>query len=46
MTEEPLSTVAPFPGTVPGQHQAPRLLDRVRIAILSSSGRGARSLPK
>lgn len=29
----PLSTVTPFPGTVPGQHQQPKLLDRVRIAI-------------
>lgn len=28
-----MSTVTPFPGTVPGQHQPPRLLDRVRIAI-------------
>jgi integrase len=26
-------TVTPFPGTVPGQHQPPKLLDRVRIAI-------------
>ena len=33
MSEEPLSTVTPFPGTVPGQHQPPKLLDRVRIAI-------------
>ena len=33
MTDSPVSTVAPFPGTVPGQHQQPRLLDRVRIAI-------------
>ena len=33
MTEQPLSAVAPFPGTVPGQHQPPKLLDRVRIAI-------------
>ena len=33
MTEEPVSTVTPFPGTVPGQHQQPKLLDRVRIAI-------------
>ena len=33
MTEESLSTVTPFPGTVPGQHQPPRLPDRVRIAI-------------
>jgi hypothetical protein len=31
--EEPLSTVTPFPGTAPGQHQPPKLLDRVRIAI-------------
>src|SRR5216684_3067303 len=28
-----MSTVSPFPGTVPGVHQQPRLLDRVRIAI-------------
>ncbi len=33
MTEQPVSTVTPFPGTVPGQHQPPKLLDRVRIAI-------------
>jgi hypothetical protein len=46
MTEEPLSTVTPFPGTIPGEHQPPKLLDRVRIAILSSSSRGASSLPK
>ncbi len=32
MTES-ASTVTPFPGTVPGQHQPPKLLDRVRIAI-------------
>jgi len=28
-----MSAVTPFPGTVPGQHPPPRLLDRVRIAI-------------
>ena len=33
MTEEALSTVTPVPGTVPGEHQPPKLLDRVRIAI-------------
>jgi hypothetical protein len=33
MTEQPASTVTPFPGTVPGQHQPRNLLDRVRIAI-------------
>src|SRR6476660_2897990 len=33
MTEETASTVTPFPGTFPGQHQHPKLLDRVRIAI-------------
>jgi hypothetical protein len=30
---EPVSIVTPFPGAVPGQHQQPKLLDRVRIAI-------------
>lgn len=33
MIEQPASTVTPFPGTVPGEHQPPKLLDRVRIAI-------------
>ncbi len=33
MMEQPASTVTPFPGSVPGQHQPPKLLDRVRIAI-------------
>jgi len=33
VTEESVSTVTPFPGTIPGQHQPPKLLDRVRIAI-------------
>ena len=33
MIERPASTVTPFPGTPPGQHQPPKLLDRVRIAI-------------
>ena len=33
MNEQPASTVTPFPGTVPGQHQPPKLLDRVRSAI-------------
>jgi len=33
VTEQPISAVTPFPGTVPGQHQPPKLLDRVRIAI-------------
>jgi integron integrase len=28
-----MSSVTPFPGTIPGQHQPPKLLDRVRIAI-------------
>jgi hypothetical protein len=42
----PLSTVTPFPGTVPGQHTQPKLLDRVRIAIRARFGRGASSLPR
>jgi integrase len=33
MTEQPVSSVTPFPGTLPGQHRPPKLLDRVRIAI-------------
>jgi integron integrase len=33
MIEKSMPTVTPFPGTVPAQHQPPRLLDRVRIAI-------------
>lgn len=33
MSGEDASTVTPFPGTLPGQHQPPKLLDRVRIAI-------------
>lgn len=33
VTEPTASTVTPFPGTIPGQHQPPKLLDRVRIAI-------------
>jgi integron integrase len=33
VTEQPAFGVTPFPGTVPGQHQPPKLLDRVRIAI-------------
>ena len=33
MNEQPASTVTLFPGTVPGQHQPPKLLDRVRSAI-------------
>ena len=33
MTEQPVPSVTPFPGTVPGQLQQPKLLDRVRIAI-------------
>ncbi len=37
MSEESFSTVTPFPGTIPGQHQPPKLLDRVRIAILNPS---------
>ncbi len=28
-----MPSITPFPGTVPGQHQPPKLLDRVRIAI-------------
>jgi integrase-like protein len=33
MIEQSMPSVTPFPGTVPAQHQPPRLLDRVRIAI-------------
>jgi integron integrase len=33
VTDNPVSAVTPFPGTVPGQRQPPKLLDRVRIAI-------------
>src|SRR5207247_4366861 len=33
MTEQLVASITPFPGTVPGPHQPPRLLDRVRIAI-------------
>jgi integrase-like protein len=33
MTEEFASTVIPFPGAISRQHQPPKLLDRVRIAI-------------
>src|SRR5262249_1483047 len=33
VSEQPAATVTAFPGTVPGEHRAPKLLDRVRIAI-------------
>lgn len=31
--EQPAAAVTPFPGSVPGQHQPPKLLERVRIVL-------------
>ncbi len=38
-----MSAVTPFPGTILGQPQQPKLLDRVRIAISTRFREGGRS---